>query len=70
MWLLSGGRITREAEHYLLWELPLPRALQYYHCALRANLAWTVKPTPAAREQLKRMEAKLEAFLAADAGED
>jgi hypothetical protein len=27
-----------------LWELPLDRALQYQHCALRAAGVWTVPP--------------------------
>lgn len=40
-----------------MWELPLPRALQYYHCALRASLAWTVPPSEPVMDQLKRLEA-------------
>ena len=40
-----------------MWELPLPRALQYYHCALRASLAWTVPPSEQVLDQLKRLEA-------------
>lgn len=44
MWVLAGRRVDRETETWLLWELPLDRALQYYHCALREADLWTVRP--------------------------
>lgn len=34
-------------ERFILWELPLSRALGYYHASLRAAGAWTVKREPA-----------------------
>lgn len=39
------ARETGWSEHFILWELPLSRALQYHHCVLRASLTWTVAPT-------------------------
>ncbi len=59
------ARETGWPEAFLLWQLPLPRALQYYHCALRASLAWTVPPSEPAHAQLARLEA-LAATLAVD----
>ena len=44
VWAISGGNVTRDTERWILWELPLARALQYYHCACRAALKNTVKP--------------------------
>ena len=32
--MLSGGHLTKEVEHWLLWELPLKRANQYFAAAL------------------------------------
>lgn len=48
-------------EAFILWELPLGRALQYYHCTLRSWLAWTVKPSREARKSLDELEARLAA---------
>lgn len=39
-------------EHFILWELPLARALAYQHAALRAHGVWTVKPVPPAETAL------------------
>jgi hypothetical protein len=50
------ARETGWPEAFILWELPLPRALQYYHCALRASLAWTVPPSEPMIDELKRLE--------------
>lgn len=44
MWALSGGNLSREVEHFLLWELPLKRGNLYYHAALIANGTKTVAP--------------------------
>jgi hypothetical protein len=43
--LFTLARETGWSEPFILWELPLSRALQYHHCTLRASLAWTVAPT-------------------------
>ena len=40
---------TGWSEEFILWELPLSRALQYYHCALQAAKLWTLEPVTAAR---------------------
>ena len=50
------ARETGWAEAFLLWQLPLACALQYYHCALRASLAWTVKPGPPVQVQINKLE--------------
>ncbi|HRQ87683.1 MAG TPA: hypothetical protein PLA50_02730 [Bacteroidia bacterium] len=43
VWRLSGGRITRETEHYILHELPFTRAMSYLHCYWSAKpFVWTV----------------------------
>lgn len=52
---------TGWTEHFLLWELPLSRALQYYHCALRASGAWTVPASQGAPTLSPIMEAALKA---------
>ena len=38
---------TGWSEEYILWSLPLARALQYYHCALQAADLWTLEPITA-----------------------
>lgn len=38
------ARETGWKERFIVWELPLSRALGYYHAALRAEGAWTVAP--------------------------
>lgn len=57
--LFTLARETHWPESFLLWELPLSRALQYHHCALRATLAWTVAPTDTSSltEQAARIHA-------------
>lgn len=42
VWTLNGGRVDAEDEFYILWGLPLVRAVQYYHCKLRDSRRWTV----------------------------
>lgn len=42
MFALGKGRVDRDFEAWVLWELPLSRALQYYHAALRYAGEWTV----------------------------
>lgn len=31
-------------EDFILWRLPMARALQYYHCALQSANLWTLEP--------------------------
>lgn len=39
------ARDTGWSEHFILWKLPMARALQYYHCALQSANLWTLEPT-------------------------
>jgi hypothetical protein len=39
-------------EDFILWELPLHRALAYQHCALWSGGAWTVEPQATPEAQL------------------
>lgn len=39
------ARETGWSEHYILWQLPLHRALAYQHAALRSHGVWTVRPS-------------------------
>ena len=50
-------------EHFLLWELPLARALQYWHAWLYANGIWTVprgKPVALEFEELAAIAAAID----------
>jgi len=42
-------------EAFILWELPLWRALAYQHCALWASGAWTVSPAPPPQAQIEAL---------------
>ncbi len=71
MWALSGGRISKEEEEFILDELPFPRAVMYWHCKQSENpFYWTVdpfkKPAGAAVEQADRIQ---ERALAEETGE-
>jgi hypothetical protein len=46
---------TGWTENFILWELPMSRALQYYHAALWSNGAWTVPPREAPRAELEQL---------------
>ena len=35
---------TGWSEDFIIWRLPMARALQYYHCALQAAKLWTLEP--------------------------
>jgi len=48
---------TGWSERFLIWELPLVRALEYYHAALWANGVWTVRNERTAAEELARLSA-------------
>lgn len=39
------ARDTGWPENFILWELPMARALQYYHCALQNANLWTLEVT-------------------------
>lgn len=67
VWTLSGGQLDREKERWLLWELPFHRALQYYHCAARANDRPTVRPTETVAKHDSEAAAKIRAARALDA---
>ena len=45
-----------------MWELPLARGLQYYHCALRAQGLWTIPPKGDPMEELLGIESEMEAM--------
>jgi hypothetical protein len=49
------ARETGWSEHFIFWELPIARLLQYQHCALRAHDVWTVPVTVAAETQLENL---------------
>ena len=51
MFALGRGRVDRDFEEWVLWELPLTRALQYYHAALRYAGEWTVPIDPTATSE-------------------
>ena len=59
MWTASFvftlARETGWPEHFIFWELPLARLLQYQHCALRAHDVWTVPVAPAPDLQFDRL---------------
>lgn len=43
LWTLGGGALDGPDQFAWLYRgLPLPRLLSFYHCALRASLAWTL----------------------------
>ena len=59
-------------EHFIAWELPLVRAVQYRHCALRAADVWTVEPRPivAPEEAAAELFAEWESERVAESGTD
>jgi hypothetical protein len=61
------ARETGWPEHFILWELPLARALAYQHAALRAHGVWTVKASPPAETDLAAI---LTALPSNDDGDD
>jgi len=42
-------------EAFILWELPLWRALAYQHCALWQSGAWTIRPDAPADAQAESL---------------
>lgn len=53
-------------EHFIVWELPIMRALEYYHAALWANGAWTVRNERTAEEELARIFGHVDALTEDD----
>lgn len=49
------ARETGWTEHFILWELPLHRALAYQHAALRAHGVWTVSPSAPVEHDLSAL---------------
>ena len=61
---LAEGRIDRETEEFLLWELPLSRALAYQHCALRKAAQWTVPVGKPVEEQHQETSEAIREYIA------
>jgi hypothetical protein len=57
------------SERYILYELPLSRALQYFHCLQAANpMVWTVEVDRGTREPVAMLQSEeIERMLAVDA---
>ena len=56
------ARETGWSEHYILWQLPLARALAYQHAALRAHGVWTVTPSAPAEHDLAAILTQLPTY--------
>jgi len=54
------------SEEFILTELPFARALRYYHAAIWAEGAWTIKPAPKAKVEsaIKVLESLKEKYHA------
>lgn len=50
---------TGWAESFILWELSLCRALQYWHCWLYSQGIWTVPKRPPADDEFARLKGHL-----------
>ena len=50
--VLALAEKTGWPERYLIWELPMARALEYYHAALWNVGAWTVRHEKTAQEAI------------------
>lgn len=58
LWTLAGGALGNPDQIAWLYRgLPLPRLLSFYHCALRASLAWTLPAKGGAAPVRPRLEA-------------
>jgi hypothetical protein len=53
---------TAWTEAQILWEVPLSRALQYWHAYLYSNGVWTVPKAPPADETILRLSAFIESI--------
>ena len=60
---------TGWGEDYILYRLPMARAMQYYHCALQGANLWTLEP--ATEESIAELiPSALMDYLAAMDGEE
>jgi len=64
--VFSLAKDTGWSESFILWELPLVRALEYQHAILWGNGAWTVP----AEERLEDQIALLQKLTANDVDDD
>jgi hypothetical protein len=64
--VFSLAKDTGWSESFILWELPLVRALEYQHAILWGNGAWTVR----AEERLEDQIALLQKLAANDVDDD
>lgn len=53
---------TGWAEDFILWMLPLSRALQYWHAWLYSEGVWTVPKQPPAQNEFDAVAAQLAAL--------
>lgn len=53
---------TGWAEDFILWMLPLSRALQYWHAWLYSEGVWTVPKQPPAQSEFDAVAAQLAAL--------
>lgn len=42
--MFTIAKDTGWSEEFIIWRLPMARALQYYHCSLQAANLWTLEP--------------------------
>ena len=42
--MFTIAKDTGWSEDFIIWKLPMARALQYYHCSLQAANLWTLEP--------------------------
>ena len=42
--MFTIAKDTGWSEDFIIWRLPMARALQYYHCSLQAANLWTLEP--------------------------
>lgn len=55
--VLTLARETGWTEQFILYDLPLSRALQYRHAILRAAGYWTLAPHAAPQQQWAKLKA-------------
>jgi hypothetical protein len=55
--VFTVAKETGWSERFIAWDLPIVRALEYYHAALWANGVWTVRHERSAEEDLAMIAA-------------
>jgi hypothetical protein len=53
---------TGWAESFIMWDLPLSRALQYWHAWLYSQGVWTVAKRPPAAAEYDAVQARIAAL--------